>query len=928
MPIQRAQPERVAEGGGGSRPSPTLLTAREAAAMVDLNERTIRRAIRRGELTATKWGGVFRIDPADLASYCASRGTAVYPAAAPPCLLPPVSEPAAFRVPAPTTPLIGRDGEVAALRRFLIGPDGPRLVVLTGPGGVGKTRLALAVAAMARDIFADGVAVVALASVRDPALVPATIATALGLRETTERTATDQIVAFFADKHALLVLDNLEHLLDAAPCAATFLAACPRLTVLATSRSRLRLAGEHVVPALPLPVEAPSGDEAAAGGPPSPAPAVQLFVARARAIQQTFRLTAENEGTLTAICRRLDGLPLAIELAAARIAVLPPAALLARLDDRLPILADGPRDLPLRLQTMRNAIAWSYDLLPPDEQALFRRLAVFVGGFTLDAARRVEESRSRGVEEEHDDSRLTTHDSSFSTPRLLDSLSSLVDNSLLRRASDRDADPRLTMLETIRVFGLEQLRARGELEAVQQRHAAYFLAFAEESERALRSRAQVEQLARLDAEHDNLRAALAWSLADPARAETALRLTGALHWFWHLRDHYGEGQRWLEAALAQPAAGPTPARVQALSGAGLLAFTQSDYDAARRWLREAIALGRALPDPAGLAEALHLLALGDLFGVDVAVSRPIAEEAVALYRQLGDRWGLAASLCTLAMIALNGPRPEAAAAPLAESLRLARNLGDAWGLGRALHYAGELARIRGDHERAEVLYAESLAHYRALEHRGLAAVVVHNLGYVAAHRGRPRQALARFGEALATHLAHGVPQNVAHCLAGIAGMAALLGRDEPAARLSGAVDVQLEELGTPLWRVDRIDYERFRAEARARLGDAAFAAAYAAGREMPPEPAVADAMAIVAAAAADATGGKPATPDPAPPFGLTPRERDVLRLLARHTTDREIAERLSISPRTVMHHVSHLLGKLGVANRRAAAALAERHDLA
>jgi excisionase family DNA binding protein len=901
----------MADRNDDVQPLPNFLTAREAAAALDLSERTVRRAIQRGDLAATKWGGVFRIAPDELARFHEVRRAEEREGVPPLRLVPPPREVEAFRVPMFLAPLIGREREVAALLSLLRDAHGPRLVVLTGPGGVGKTRLAMAIAATAGDIFADGAAVIDLAAIRDAALVPATIARALGVREVGERALLDQIAAMLLDKHLLLVLDNFEHVVEAALCVGHLLAACPHLTVLATSRSRLRLTGEHIFPVHPLPVGAASSNGARGAQDASSSPAVHLFATRAQAIQPGFRLSDEHARVVTDICRRLEGLPLAIELAAAWIAVLPPAALLARLDTRLPLLSEGPRDVPLRLQTMRNAIAWSYDLLTSEEQALFRRLSVFVGGFTLDAAEAVEGERSGAT-----------------SPALLNLTASLIDKSLLRRANDGEAPARLGMLETIREFGLEQLQEQGELESARQRHAEYVLAFAEESERTLRSREQVRQLARLEAEHDNLRAALTWALGDPDRGETSLRLAGALHWFWFLRDHYGEGRQWLQRAIAQSATQPpTPARVKTLGGAGFLAFAQSDYGAARGWLQQSIALGRALPDPVGLASALHLLAMGDLFQADHAALLPVIEESVALFRQLEDRWGLATSLCTLGMAILTGPHPDAASAPLAESLHLSREIGDTWGNARALHYSGELARLRGDDKRAESLFAESLALYRDLDHRGMVAIILHNQGYVAAHRGLPRQGLASFAQALDAHLAHGDRHNVGHCLAGMAGMAALLGRLEPSARLFGAADMLLEQLGTALWPVDKVDCERNREFARARLGEASFDAAYAAGRAMPLERAVAEARslaefpddAIVVTGTALGAAERP--------FGLTPREHDVWRLLANHATNREIADHLSISPRTVMHHVSHLLGKLGVTNRRAAAALATRYEL-
>lgn len=531
--------EQTAESKVDGRPAWDFLTARQAAAALDLSERTIRRAILRGELTARKWGGVFRIEPDELARFRdARRGETSHVAPLPRPMPSPQHEHLTLRVPTPLTPLIGREREMATMQALLRAPDGPRLLVLTGPGGVGKTRLAMAVAAAFGDIFADGVAFIPLAAIRDPALIPATIAQALGVPESGERVLTEQIAVFLAKRRLLLVLDNFEQVVEAGPLVGTLLSSCPHLTVLVTSRSRLRLTGEHLFPVTPLPVT-----EAA----------VPLFVARAQAVQPHFRLTDENESTVAEICRRLDGVPLAIELAAAHIPVLPPGALLARLERRLPVLTGGPRDLPQRQQTMRDAIAWSYDLLAPREQALFRWLSVFSGGFSLDAADRVAGNIT------------------------LDLLTSLVDRSLLLQTSASGDEPRFTMLETIREFGLDQLQAQGEGESAQQRHAEYFLALAEDAARNLRGREQIAQLARLEMERDNVRAALAWSLAAPERADIALRLVEALHWFWFLRDHCSEGRRWLAGALSLAGSGTsTPARARALAADALLAIQQDD----------------------------------------------------------------------------------------------------------------------------------------------------------------------------------------------------------------------------------------------------------------------------------------------------------------------------------------------------------------
>ncbi|HLV99393.1 MAG TPA: tetratricopeptide repeat protein [Ktedonobacterales bacterium] len=693
-------------------------------------------------------------------------------------------------LPIQPTPLLDRREQVAALTARLRREEG-RLVTLTGPGGIGKTRLAIQVAAELIEVFPDGVWFVRLSRLVDAGLVVPTIVQTLSLQEQGSQPLTETLRAHLSDKHLLLVLDNFERVVRAAGDVAALLEASPGLRVLVTSRVPLHLRGEREYPLSPLPL--PERDHL----PPEALTqyaAVALFLERAQAAKPDFAVSAANAPAIAEICARLDGLPLAIELAAARVKVLPLEVLLSRLSRGLQVLTGGARDADERQQTMRATLAWSEGLLATEERVLFRRLAVFVGGCTLEAAETVcaapDGAAPLGLD-------------------LLEGLSTLVDHSLVG-PREEGGEPRFGMLQVIREYALERLEASGEANALRRAHTQHFLALAEQARQQETGPETVAWRDRLEREHDNLRAALGWA-QEQGEAEIGLRLAVALTWFWVRRGHLREGRAWLEGLLAvaageveaaRPGGGVAAVRAKALLNAGMFALTMGAYATAQTQLEQARALAQASGDVRTARQALTNLGR-------VASDQGDLERAAALYT---------------------------------DSLALARELGDQQEIVAVLTNLGHVASKQGDLERAVALYADALARARQRGDRDQLALCLNNLGDVARRRGEVAQAEGLTREALTVYWELRDPRRCAMVLESLAVSASAAGQGERAARLMGAATALRERLGTPLPARSVAEVEQAVAAARAALGEEAWAAAYAAGRALSLEQAILEAL--------------------------------------------------------------------------------------
>jgi predicted ATPase/serine/threonine protein kinase len=723
-------------------------------------------------------------------------------------------------LPVQRTGFVGREKEVAAAKELLLRPD-VRLVTVTGPGGIGKTRLAVHVASSLVEFFPGGIHFVPLSPVIDPGLIASVIVQTLGIREAGGQPPLEVLKQNLQDSSRapiLLLLDNFEHLIHAAPTVAELLTMGPNLKIMVTSRAALHVYGEHEFPVPPLAMP----DSLAV--PPvdvlSQYPAVALFVQRAVAVKPDFELNRENAAIVTEICARLDGLPLAIELAAARVKVLSPSSMRTRLASRLQLLTGGARDLPQRQQTLRAAIDWSYDLLSPAEQKLFRRLSVFVGGCTLEGVEAVCDTKS--------DLELD----------LLDGMSSLVDKSLVQHFEQAKSESRFVMLETIREYALEKLAASGEKPLTKRAHAAYCLVLAEE-EAAEQSGAEgTEWLEHFGLEHDNFLAGLDW-LIETGDADWGLRLGTALFRFWETREYLAEGRGRLGKLLKLPgAAAPTKARARALFAAGVLAAEQGDYVSADALLRESLDISRELRDQQGAAVSLNALAVNARDRGDFATARSLFEDSLALWRELGDQKAVARSLSNLASVVKMQGDYASARSLYGECLSIFQGLGDRTGVAWSMNNQGDVAHDQGDSATARTLYEGALSVFRELGDRWGIAGTLADLGSLEREQGNCASARSLYRESIKVFRELEHKRGIARLLECFACSAAVEQEAERSLRLAGAAAALRQNIGAPLTMAEQAKLEGSLQAARQALTNTAGTTAWLEGWALPVEKAI------------------------------------------------------------------------------------------
>lgn len=763
-------------------------------------------------------------------------------------------------LPAPLTSFVGRERAIAEVCGLL---GGTRLLTLTGAGGCGKSRLALEVARARLAGFPNGVWSVEFAALSDAGLVPHAVAAALGVTEHADRAVTDTLAGALRDTTLLLVLDNCEHLLSAcAGLAGALLRECPAMRILATSREPLGVAGETIwrVPSLTVadPVHPPPHDRLAQFE------AVRLFAERAAAARPGFQVTADNARAVAQVCYRLDGIPLAIELAAARVRALSVEQIAARLDDRFHLLSGGSRTALARHRTLRAAMDWSYDLLTERERTLLARLSVFAGGWTLEAAETV------------------CADDGIDAPEIVDLLTSLVDKSIVL-AEIRDGEARYELLETVRQYGEEHLNDAGTAASIRRRHRDWYLALAEQGSAELDGPQQKAWLDRMDREYANLRGALDWSRGTAAEVEPGLRLAVHLQRFWEMRAYYAEARAWLESMIAAGRTAEPGLRARALNTAGILAYRQGDYRRTAALCSSALSLAEQYDDAHAAAQALHSLAHVRQSNGEYDQATDMMARSVHLYEQVNYRRGQANSVDCL----------------------------------------GEIARSKGDYERTEMLTQRAMKLYEEVGEARGRSHLLHNLAYIRLHQGRIAEARELFRESLVCARDLKSPRDVIMAIAGLAAAS----KDAPherVARVLGAVSGLLDTAGVRLEPAEHAEFEEITAFVRARLGNRAFAAASHCGRGLAADGAAAEALAL---STAPAGRGETAAQPGAIGTPLTAREREVAGLIAEGLPNREIAARLVIAERTAEGHVQSILNKLSFNSRAQIAAWAVEHGL-
>jgi predicted ATPase len=725
------------------------------------------------------------------------------------------AEPRGTNIPVQRTAFVGREKEIAAAKELLLSKD-VRLLTITGPGGIGKTRLGVEIATGLPENFSGGIHFVSLSPLRDPALIASVIVQTLGIREAGGPSPLELLKKHFHDSShapALFLLDNFEHLIQAAPIVADLLAIAPNLKILVTSRAALHVYGEHEFPVPALAV--PDAQSKSTLDALSQFAAVALFVQRAVAARPDFELNQQNAFAVIEICARLDGLPLAIELAAARVKVLSPSAMCTRLASRLQLLTGGARDLPQRQQTLRAAFDWSHDLLSPAEQKLFRRLSVFVGGCTLEGVEAVCDTKG--------DLQLD----------LLDGMASMVDKSLLQQLEQPNGESRFTMLETIREYAREKLEASGEEAATKRAHAAYCLVLAEETATAESGAEGAEVRERIALEHDNFRAGLEW-LTESGDADWGLRLGAALFRFWESREYLAEGRDRLGKLLRMPAAAaPTKARARALFAAGVLASEQGEIAAADALLMESLVIGRRLGDKQGVAVSLNARAVLARDRGDVALALSLFQESLGLWRQLGELKAIARALSNLASVLKLQREYELARSLCGECGAIFEGLGDRTGVAWSLNNQGDVAREQGDSAAAQALYEQGLTIFRELGDRWGIAGTLADLGNLAREQKHCSAALPLYRESLKIFQELDHKRGIARLLECCACSAAVQQQPERSLRLAGVAAALRKSIGAPLAPAEQEKLEAILEPARLALANTASATAWLEGWNMP-----------------------------------------------------------------------------------------------